>query len=54
MMHMYSPVGFGKDVEHRGRKSIENDRMTSSAPMESADHTAQAGGRVSTTIVVLA
>jgi hypothetical protein len=37
----------------RGRTYIESDKMTSSAPMESADQTAQAGGRVSTTMVVL-
>ena len=39
---------------HRGRTFIESDRMTSSAPMESADQTARAGGHVSTTMVLLA
>ena len=38
---------------HRGRTYIEGDRMTSSGPMESADQTARAGGRASTTMVVL-
>ena len=38
---------------HRGRTYIESDRMTSSAPMESADQTAWAGFRASTTMVVL-
>ena len=37
---------------HRGRTYIESDRMTSSAPMESADQTAWAGGRASTAMVV--
>ena len=38
---------------HRGRTYIESDRMTSSAPMESADQAARPGGRVSKTMVVL-
>ena len=39
---------------HRGRTYVESDRMMSSAPMESADQTARAGARVSTTMDVLA
>ena len=38
---------------HRGRTYIESDRMTSSAQMESADQTARAGGRASTTMIVM-
>ena len=39
---------------HRGRTYVESDRMTSYAPVESADQTARGGGRASTAMVVLA
>ena len=52
MVYSISSVFYG--IHHRGRTYIESDRMTSSAPIESADQTARAGGRVSTTMVVLA
>ena len=45
--------GSSEHIKHRGRTYIESDRMMSSAPMESADQTAWAGGRASTTMVVL-
>ena len=38
-------------LHHRVRTYIECDRITTSAPMESADQAAQAGGRVSTTML---
>jgi len=38
---------------HQGRTYTESDRMTSSASMESGDQTAWAGGRASTTMVLL-
>ena len=47
------PTSALKLLHHRGRTYIESDRMMSYVPMESADQTARAGGRVSTTMVVM-